>query len=150
MTDDQWQRRAACRGMTAAFFPERGADQTEAKAVCAECPVIVQCAEAGRYERFGIWAGKSERSRKRGRSGAPPGIRHGTRTRYQDYGCRCELCRNAQVDYQRRSDLRGSPGSPGRTHGCISTYNAGCDCRQCMDASRDARARSRQRAKEAS
>lgn len=53
------------------------------------------------------------------------------------------LCRKAQVDYQRRSELRGTPGTPGRTHGCISTYNAGCDCRQCMDAGRAARARSR-------
>ena len=68
-----WQLRAACRVADATwFFPSdrerassRIARTTLAKAVCAGCPVIVQCrahALATR-EPFGIWGGLTEQER---------------------------------------------------------------------------------------
>jgi WhiB family redox-sensing transcriptional regulator len=62
-----WHRRALCHGQTHVFFPGRGEDSEPAKATCQACPVQVECAEAGRRERFGIWAGMSERQRRAAR-----------------------------------------------------------------------------------
>ena len=49
------------------FYPERGGSVKEAKAVCAECPVMDACLEYAvvNKEKFGIWGGKSERERRR-------------------------------------------------------------------------------------
>jgi WhiB family redox-sensing transcriptional regulator len=49
------------------FFPERGASQKEAKAVCQGCIVRKECLEYAldNDERFGIWGGFSERQRRR-------------------------------------------------------------------------------------
>jgi WhiB family transcriptional regulator, redox-sensing transcriptional regulator len=68
-----WRLRAACRDVDSAVFfspdgergPKRAARETRAKAICAGCPVIRQCAtHAIRYgERYGIWGGLSERER---------------------------------------------------------------------------------------
>ena len=69
--------RAACRGMTDVMFPaaERGhrLDTSAARALCARCPVINECAEQGRTERYGVWGGTgsgSGRMRQRERSAA--------------------------------------------------------------------------------
>jgi WhiB family redox-sensing transcriptional regulator len=64
----RWMERAACRGLsTDLFFPERGADASAAKAVCAACPVRDDCYEYAfeSGERHGIWGGTSERERRR-------------------------------------------------------------------------------------
>jgi WhiB family redox-sensing transcriptional regulator len=62
----RWQDRAACRGVDPdVFFPERGGPVAEAKAVCRSCPVIEACREAAIHEKFGIWAGQSERERRK-------------------------------------------------------------------------------------
>lgn len=50
------------------FFPERGADTTRAKKICAGCPVLDVCREHGLHERHGIWGGLSERERRRVRA----------------------------------------------------------------------------------
>lgn len=42
--DRAWMADAACKGLTALFFPERGEDCAAAKAVCAGCPVRVRAA----------------------------------------------------------------------------------------------------------
>lgn len=64
----RWHARAACAGMDSdLFFPEVGQPTTAAKAVCDRCPVRPQCDEWGLWERFGVWAGQSERDRKRRR-----------------------------------------------------------------------------------
>jgi WhiB family redox-sensing transcriptional regulator len=49
------------------FFPERGASQKEAKAVCRSCIVREECLEYAldNHEKFGIWGGLSERERRR-------------------------------------------------------------------------------------
>lgn len=69
----EWQLQAACRGMdTEVFFhpdnergPRRAAREAAAKAVCARCPVIRQCAEHALRVRepYGIWGGLSESER---------------------------------------------------------------------------------------
>ena len=50
-----------------AFFPEKGAKNAEAKAVCDLCPVAAECLTYAldNNERFGIWGGLSERERRR-------------------------------------------------------------------------------------
>ena len=64
-----WHRRAACRGHDPAlFFPERGGTGTEARALCAGCPVRARCELAARAgAEVGIWGGTSARERKRTR-----------------------------------------------------------------------------------
>jgi WhiB family redox-sensing transcriptional regulator len=63
-----WQDFANCRGADAdLFFPERGASTRQAKSICGECEVRVECLEfAIRHsEKFGIWGGLSERERRK-------------------------------------------------------------------------------------
>ncbi len=49
------------------FFPEKGGSTKEAKRICGECPVRVECLEYAltEDERFGIWGGMSERERRK-------------------------------------------------------------------------------------
>ena len=75
-----WRLRAACRHVDSAIFfspdgergPARQVREARAKAVCARCPVIQECATyaiaAG--ERHGVWGGLSERDRLDFRLGA--------------------------------------------------------------------------------
>lgn len=60
----EWQEHALCRGMTHVFFPEEGTDPTPVR-VCQQCPVIAECAEAGRDELFGVWGGQRKADRLR-------------------------------------------------------------------------------------
>jgi transcription factor WhiB len=60
-----WYSQAACRHVgPATFFPE-GRASAEALALCAECPVRAECAEAGMGERHGVWGGMTLRERRR-------------------------------------------------------------------------------------
>ena len=64
-----WHENAACSGLgNERFYPYRGYDAVRqaasAKAICAVCPVIEQCREAGLEEKFGIWGGTTERDRR--------------------------------------------------------------------------------------
>jgi WhiB family redox-sensing transcriptional regulator len=69
-----WQLRAACRGRsdTVFFHPddERGPARRErdekAKAVCARCPVIVECRRhaIAAEEPYGVWGGQDEHERR--------------------------------------------------------------------------------------
>ena len=49
------------------FFPEKGGSSREAKRICAECPVRIECLNYAlrRDERYGVWGGMSERERRR-------------------------------------------------------------------------------------
>ena len=49
------------------FFPEKGGATWEARRVCAGCPVRAECLDyaLAHDERFGVWGGESERSRRR-------------------------------------------------------------------------------------
>ncbi len=64
----KWMSRANCLGVDPdLFFPARGADSREPKAVCEGCVVREECLERAltNREKFGIWGGKSERERRR-------------------------------------------------------------------------------------
>lgn len=61
------------------FIPERR-DQTttDAKRVCASCPVRDECLEYGMYEPFGVWGGKTINERRRIRA-ARRSVKHPAR-----------------------------------------------------------------------
>lgn len=63
-----WQERARCREFDPeTFFPEKGGSSRDAKRICAQCEVRIQCLNyALRHdERYGVWGGMSERERRR-------------------------------------------------------------------------------------
>jgi len=55
------------------FYPERGESSKEAKAVCATCPVRVECLDhaIATHERWGLWGGMTERERRGLRTAKP-------------------------------------------------------------------------------
>ena len=62
-----WRSRAACRGLTALMFPdvEHGiVDYGPALALCASCPVVEPCRQAGSHERFGVWGASPPPARR--------------------------------------------------------------------------------------
>lgn len=65
---DDWRTEAACLGQdTEVFFPENEDQAAAARAVCAVCPVRLECLEwaiAARQDE-GIWGGKTGRERIR-------------------------------------------------------------------------------------
>ena len=66
MWDNEWSAKAACRTSEPDQLFVSGADQHKAKAICAACPVRVEClAEAldNRIE-WGVWGGMTERERR--------------------------------------------------------------------------------------
>lgn len=117
MTAD-WRPLAACRSHDPAlWFPERGHDTRQAKAICAGCPVREQCLEQAIAdgETVGIWgglSGREMRQEKRRRAGEPlkrgpktKPIKHGTAVGYVLHRRRgeqpCQSCREAHAAYQR-------------------------------------------------
>jgi WhiB family transcriptional regulator, redox-sensing transcriptional regulator len=66
--NDDWIADAACKGTdTTIFFPTRGVSTAPAKAICAECPVRMECCERAiaMSLKSGIFGGLSERERRR-------------------------------------------------------------------------------------
>jgi WhiB family redox-sensing transcriptional regulator len=70
-----WQWQAACRGEDAAFFfapnhfetkDEKDGRERQAKAICARCPVRIDCLEYAirTRETHGIWGGLNELERR--------------------------------------------------------------------------------------
>jgi WhiB family redox-sensing transcriptional regulator len=69
-----WQLDGACRAADPDLFfhpwgerdPRRSRREAAAKAVCAACPVRIQCAEVAlaTYEAYGVWGGLSEHERE--------------------------------------------------------------------------------------
>ena len=62
-----WQDDALCAQIdTEIFFPENGTNGTEAKQICAACPVIQECLTYAldHPELTGIWGGQSRRERQ--------------------------------------------------------------------------------------
>ena len=77
---------------------------------------------------------------------------HGTPSAYSN-GCRCEQCRQAWADYQRkrRQSMRQEPTGDrehvhreGPVHGTPSAYSNGCRCEQCRQAWADYQRKRRQ------
>ena len=68
-----WHAQAACRGMGPdPFFAGRGEAHRAALAVCASCPVRVECGEAAMADptTVGVWGGMNDQDRERARRGA--------------------------------------------------------------------------------
>jgi len=71
-----WQREAACRGLSLAesqaiFFPSRGDSIDEARAICGRCPVTEECLQFALANNcIGVWAGTSDRQRRKLRRSA--------------------------------------------------------------------------------
>lgn len=103
---DTWTDKAACKGRTDLFFVNRGDTQkmNMAKAICATCSVINECRDYVIFnpERFGIWAGMTEKDRRAYRLDHGiklPSAQHGTRRRYAA-GCRCLDCRTCNARFR--------------------------------------------------
>ena len=63
-----WMAQGTCREVpTAVFFPGQGDDLETPKAVCEQCPVLVECLAytLARPELRGIWGAMSDRQRAR-------------------------------------------------------------------------------------
>lgn len=63
-----WASQAKClQADPETFFPEKGGSTREAKRICMQCEVRIECLEYAleNDERFGIWGGLSERERRK-------------------------------------------------------------------------------------
>jgi hypothetical protein len=64
---DGWRAQAACRGRVETMHPNgRGTKQVDyraALALCARCPVLAPCREAGASEKLGVWGGTTPSQR---------------------------------------------------------------------------------------
>lgn len=61
-----WAADAACKGQTDVMFPSLGGNATEARQLCARCPVAVECdrwAATVPASQRGVIAGTTERHR---------------------------------------------------------------------------------------
>ena len=63
--------RAVCLGQTDTFFPSNIEELFDrAKAICATCPDLAPCREAGMAESYGVWGGLSPQERRKLRRAA--------------------------------------------------------------------------------
>ena len=125
-----WWHDAACSNMDPAlWFPlksEGNNHGTEAKRVCAGCPVVEDCLldSVERREEFGIWGGAGEQKRRRlvrdFESGDPA-------VWVQAFGNHLRSLRGERVAVV---DANG----PGASHGKAATYSRGCRCLRCSMA----------------
>ncbi|HVE64438.1 MAG TPA: WhiB family transcriptional regulator [Mycobacteriales bacterium] len=80
----EWQLHGRCRGLDSDLFfhpdgdrgPTRSAREQAAQAICADCPVIAECARQSLASRepYGVWGGLTESDREEiwtGRRSAP-------------------------------------------------------------------------------
>ena len=61
-----------CSGLTELFYSDDPVDQSQARALCRECPVRVRCLETAvaRKEKHGVWGGRTFKQKRRRK--APP------------------------------------------------------------------------------
>ena len=86
ITPPAWTSDALCAQVDGdLFFPEKGGSSKEAKKVCAECPIRVECLQYAldHGERYGIYGGLSERERRK------------LQPRKQNLTLTCEHCGNS-------------------------------------------------------
>ena len=164
MTADIWQQKAACRGIDPElFFPDRGENTANAKAVCATCPVVDDCLMYAivNLEIVGIWGGKdgkqrriirrqliadgaitpSELDRRNPHTVDPVqcGTRSGYVTHRRNNEQACEECADAnreyQLDYKHRHGQRTRDIACG-THAGYRAHGRRNEpaCQPCLDA----------------
>jgi hypothetical protein len=97
----KWHADAACRARTDLDWQPGANDETsEAVALCASCPVRVECLQAALDGReTGLWAGTTTSERAALIDDRPRPIVHGRRATYLR-GCRCADCRAAATAYR--------------------------------------------------
>ena len=63
---NQWTTRALCRRLDPDALFVQGAAQQQAKTVCQNCPVRIECLADALDNRveFGVWGGMTERERR--------------------------------------------------------------------------------------
>jgi WhiB family redox-sensing transcriptional regulator len=67
MIAPDWTELALCAQVDPdAWFPPKGGNVAQPKAVCRQCPVRAECLEYAleHGERFGVWGGLTERERR--------------------------------------------------------------------------------------
>lgn len=105
-TGQDWRAQALCAQVDPEiFFPKKGANPAQAKAVCAMCPVRNECLEHAltHIETYGIWGGLTARQRQELRAGRRSSVdkcRNGheytpENTLATTFGRRCRTCKNA-------------------------------------------------------
>ena len=123
----------------------------KAKAICATCPVIVECKDwAIKHGEAGVWGGTTERERR--------GLRCGQAVDTRCEKCDtvfvwivaskrplfCSDCRAVEARRRKRAhDVENRVEKPGALatlsleagHGLISRYNRGCRCKACRQVS---------------
>jgi hypothetical protein len=70
----------------------------------------------------------------------PEGVEHGTTNAYNNYSCRCEVCKGAYREFQKpqvaERRAKGLSATDPR-HGTYNGYaNYGCRCTECVEANR--------------
>lgn len=63
-----WETLAGCRGIESSlFYPSTETEATDAKRVCAQCPVAEECLEHAivHREKDGVWGGHTAIERQR-------------------------------------------------------------------------------------
>ena len=77
-------------------------------------------------------------------------IRHGTPSAWQELKCRCQVCTDARREYKRAERARAleSFDPAEHEHGLTGTYQRGCDCDECAEATRQYLARRNERSRE--
>ncbi len=85
------------------WFPEKGDSPRQAKAICRNCSVSIECLQYALEHPAieGIWGGTTFKERQQIRRQMPAAlVQHGTRRSYLK-GCRCEPCGDAERTYQK-------------------------------------------------
>lgn len=130
-----WQANAACKGAGSVWFDGDAASVTEAKSICAQCPVLAECLDyalslpAGQAEH-GIWGGCGENDRRAFRRVRSDRTHEGARL---VDGCGCRWCGLLRVHHARLdgADLPLRTFGPRATHGRRVTFARGCRCGPC-------------------
>lgn len=141
---DDWVDRAACAGTDPDVFfaplDRHGWAPSRARAICATCPVVVECLTDAieRREQYGIWGGAGGLWRR----DLTVAWRARTHDGYRP-GCGCVWC-TAVTEHLTRIRTRHPRRTPTVlathvTHGRRSTYARGCRCGRCLFATRPAR-----------
>jgi len=129
LTPTPWVNHGACHGTDPGlFFPTRGEDVTNAKAVCGTCPVRSDCLKHAldTHERFGVWGGCTEDERR--------AIRRQLRTGDDIAVVVAERTRSAPLPEPPR---KAKPIKHGTNSGYVTHHRRGePPCPDCIDAHR--------------